>query len=161
MRWSVMALGLATAALSGCVGPGMPVPIGGEVAALTGEWGGEYWSAESGRHGTIFFQLRAGADTAQGDVLMYPGPAAVPEYAGTRFPAVRPSEALGITFVSARAGTVTGRLDPYRDPDCGCTLITTFEGRIAADTISGSFESLHQGMGHIVRGSWRVVRVKD
>lgn len=160
MRRIPGAIGLVVGAALGCAAPGIPVPVGGEVAALAGEWGGEYWSSESGRHGSIYFLLEAGADTAYGDVLMYPGRAPELEYAGTRFPPVRPSEALTITFVRARDGLVTGRLDPYRDPDCGCTLATTFEGRVVADTIRGTFSSLHQEMGKVVHGSWRAVRTR-
>ena len=50
-----------------------PVPVLGtrtDIAALTGEWVGTYTSGESGREGSIVFQLEAGADTAQGDVMM-------------------------------------------------------------------------------------------
>jgi hypothetical protein len=50
-----------------------PVPLEGshaELAALAGVWAGRYWSEASGRRGTIAFRLRAGADTAHGEVEM-------------------------------------------------------------------------------------------
>jgi hypothetical protein len=50
-----------------------PVPVEGpraELDALSGEWDGEYWTADSGRHGTVRFRLRPGVDTAYGEVEM-------------------------------------------------------------------------------------------
>src|SRR2546430_1224221 len=52
-----------------------PVPMVGQardVAALAGDWVGEYSSAESGRSGSISFTLRAQGDSAVGDVVMIP-----------------------------------------------------------------------------------------
>ena len=48
-------------------------PVSGvqmDVSRLVGEWQGDYNSVESGRRGLITFRLRAGADTAEGDVIM-------------------------------------------------------------------------------------------
>ena len=61
--------------LSACGAARSPVPLVGassDVSALTGEWAGDYSSAESGRSGSISFTLRAATDSAFGDVVMIP-----------------------------------------------------------------------------------------
>src|ERR1051326_5108796 len=45
---------------SGCVSPGTPVPVRGDIQALAGEWDGSYSSVETGRSGRIVFPLKAG-----------------------------------------------------------------------------------------------------
>jgi hypothetical protein len=160
---SVVRTSLGLALLAGaCVGVQPPVPVSGDVASLTGEWEGTYSSAQSGRRGNIFFRLEAGRDTARGDIVMYPvgyPVATAPWDPSNPADPNRPSaEVLTITFVQAVAGTVTGRLDPYRDPQCGCSLTTTFIGKLQGDTLSGTFTSWHQEMQKRVEGEWNALR---
>ncbi len=49
------------------------------------------------------------------------------------------SQVLTIQLVRVGDGTVTGTLDPYRDPGCNCPVETTFTGRVNGDTITGTF----------------------
>src|SRR5881394_3067730 len=66
---------IATLGLCGCATNQPPVPLVGraaDIAALAGEWVGEYSSNESGRSGSISFTLRAASDSAFGDVVMIP-----------------------------------------------------------------------------------------
>src|SRR2546422_1695111 len=66
---------LLVLALTACGASRAPVPLVGasaDIGALTGEWAGDYSSAESGRSGSISFTLRAAGDTAFGDVVMVP-----------------------------------------------------------------------------------------
>src|SRR6266581_117313 len=61
--------------LTACGASRSPVPLVGassDIGALTGEWAGDYSSAESGRSGSIGFTLRAAGDSAFGDVVMIP-----------------------------------------------------------------------------------------
>jgi hypothetical protein len=74
---------------------------------------------------------------------------------------VPPSRLLAITFVRVEDGFVQGRLEPYRDPECGCRLDTTFVGTRSGDVIEGTFTSLHMDTGVVRRGVWRVVRRGD
>ena len=58
-----------------CAANPSPVHVAGatsEIDRLAGEWTGEYTSVETGRSGSITFTLRAGSDTAFGDVVMIP-----------------------------------------------------------------------------------------
>ncbi|HSR14670.1 MAG TPA: hypothetical protein VLL51_02915 [Gemmatimonadales bacterium] len=150
------------AGLAACAGPQTPIPVLGDIDQLRGEWRGEYWSAQSGRSGTIIFNFRAGGDTAYGDVIMVPtepvarqpDPGGPPELAAHGIP-------ISVSFVRCEHGGVTGRLDPYRDPVCGCLLYTVFEGEITADTVAGTYTTTHQDMGRKVEGQWRAVRIRE
>lgn len=160
-----VALVLALSA-SGCSAAILKTPIGGtraDIAQLVGNWQGDYESIDSGRRGSITFRLRAGADTAEGDVLMEPrnmtDPSA-PDPAIPRDTFGTDRQALAIRFVVVNANQVTGTLEPYKDPDCGCTLTTTFKGTLRGDVIEGTFHSEGSAFGHIPQdGRWRVKRV--
>ncbi|MCL4866957.1 MAG: hypothetical protein KJZ47_13765 [Gemmatimonadales bacterium] len=168
MQWTTrgvawMVAGILTAA--GCQGVQPPVPVAGDLMLLAGQWDGEYGGRESGRHGSIMFTLAAGADTAYGDVLMIPREWENPPGSRTGDPNA-PGQPLGqapqplkIAFVWAEGGRVEGRLAPYRDPECGCLLTTTFTGRLeSANQFEGTFVSLHAEMGKETRGWWRATR---
>src|SRR5213596_221876 len=75
LRSKTVPIVLLPLALSACGASRSPVPLVGgstDISALTGEWAGEYSSAESGRSGSISFTLRAAGDSAFGDVVMIP-----------------------------------------------------------------------------------------
>ena len=159
---SVVVTLLAAVTLAACNGPSTPVPVSGDIAQLRGEWRGDYSSAQSGRSGTIIFHLDATSDTAHGDVLMVPPDPIGPQPDPGNVPKGMPSrpQPLTISFVRAAGGGITGRLDPYRDPECGCLLTTTFTGRVTGDVVEGTFVSFHQEMGRKTEGRWRAQRVK-
>ena len=155
------ALALCTA----CAANPPPVPITGpaaDVRALAGEWAGEYQSVETGRSGSIQFKLEAGSDTASGQVVMVPA-----DIAGIRAnppgevpPAMAGiSQVLTIRFVRVSGNTITGTIDPYRSPDCACTLHTVFTGELRDNRIAGTFTSQHSGDDrNVQKGTWSVRR---
>ena len=162
LRESALALALWLAA---CTAHQPPVPVVGpasDIAALVGEWSGEYSSDETGRSGSISFVLAARGDTAHGDVIMIPRGfnqplRAVPNQAPSA--AERPrAEALTISFVRVSGNEVSGVLAPYRDPECGCVLATRFIGWLRADTIAGAYFSHHERSETEAQGRWKVVR---
>lgn len=169
-RRTMIAAGVTVALmLAGCATNPAPVPLSGSVAdlgALAGEWRGEYeTTAGPPRFGSILFRIASGADSARGDVLMVAHqdrlPPAELREAGdpwSQSDRIPQSQLLTITFVRAAAGQVSGALDPYQDPTCGCTLRTTFTGRLDGDVIAGTFTSLHLGTGRTTGGDWRVRR---
>jgi hypothetical protein len=133
------------------------------IAELAGEWEGSYTGDQSGRVGSIVFRLQAMTDTAEGDVLMTPRRVLeTNEVDVHRFPTTATgtaSQRLTIRFVRVSGDEVSGVLDPYRDPDCGCTLSTTFVGILRGDTIEGTFQSNGEGIHHLPSsGRWRVTR---
>lgn len=148
----------------GCTYQGTPVPVAGDTRLLAGEWEGTYSSPETGRTGSIVFHLKAGTDSAYGDVLMLPAqaeywrPPTLPE---SPQPFHKPGRVLTISFVQCEAGRVTGRLDPYEDPDTGERIYTTFEGRLKGKTFKGTFVTLYPGSGHRVAGTWSVERKQE
>jgi hypothetical protein len=132
------------------------------ISRLVGEWQGDYNGAESGRRGLIAFRLRAGADTAEGDIIMQSRTDYEPSAPNAPIPwdAMRTThQQLSIRFVFVSDDEVTGVLNAYRDPDCGCTLTTTFRGRIQGDVIEGTFHTEGSGISHMPQdGRWRVKR---
>jgi hypothetical protein len=151
--------------LLACAGNPDPVPVSGEPAdlqALAGEWAGEYGSSETARSGSIVFRLEAGRDTATGDVVMIPSGARAPlhpmhgdEIAEQNIPA---SQLLTIRFVQVHGGSVGGELQPYHDPVCDCAVHTTFTGRLAGDSVTGTYNTSGAGGERRTSGWWRVVR---
>lgn len=154
------------AGLGACAPVVSTTPVHGDAIAISrldGEWKGEYSSAETGRSGSILFRLRAGADTAEGDVIMSPSQGANADVAERRTapsPAYgAPSPVLTIRFVAVGGNEVSGALDPYRDPGCGCALSTTFRGTLRGDVIEGTFHSEGTGIHHLpANGRWRAER---
>jgi hypothetical protein len=137
---------LLAASLSACAASQPPVPLVGastDVPALTGEWAGDYSSAESGRSGSISFTLRAAGDSAFGDVIMVPAALGRPlmpwrdqNVGGSQAPE---ATVLSIRFVRVQQGHVSGTLDPYADPQTGARLLTTFTGEVSGNTIAGTY----------------------
>jgi hypothetical protein len=80
-------------------------------------------------------------------------------------PAVEPQQAspaapapLTIRLIWIQGNKVTGMMTPYADPQTGERLITTFEGRLAGDTIAGTFSTRPGPTPDGVAGLWIVVR---
>lgn len=140
-----------------------PIPVAGPVASLAGEWRGSYESAETGRAGSIVFTLVGGEDHAHGDVIMIPRGLNAPLRPAHGFPsAAEPpmpsSQVLTIEFVQATGDSVFGSLAPYTDPECSCTVLTTFLGRLQGNTIEGTFTTRRARATMLIRGTWMVRR---
>jgi len=156
-------LAASTLLLAACAASQSPVPLVGrsaDIAALAGEWSGEYSSSESGRSGSISFTLRAAADSAFGDVVMVPMGSGRPlaPWRGEAAAAPRPtSEVLTINFVRVDQGRVNGTLAPYSDPQTGARLVTSFTGELSGNTISGSYIT-RLASGETQTGRWSVQR---
>jgi hypothetical protein len=150
----------------GCAPQRARVPLYGDPSGLAGEWSGQYQSDEIGRSGPIVFRLTAGQDTARGDVVMLvarssaEGPGFYPAGTPSAWPAspVADARVLTIRFVQVEGGHIRGRLDSYRDPSCGCTVDTVFEGVQQGDVITGTFVARHLERAHTQRGRWHVRR---
>ncbi|MCG8469012.1 MAG: hypothetical protein MJB57_12535 [Gemmatimonadetes bacterium] len=157
---------LGAVALATCAYQPPPAPVVGDpetLGFLAGEWSGEYASEDTGREGNIYFRLRAGADTARGEVLMAPlvdlyGPEYTSPYGFERPGYTIAPPLLTIDFVRGNGPWVHGALDEYRDPECGCMVQTTFTGRIDRDRIDGQFQSRHSGTDQVDTGTWYVRR---
>ena len=160
--WRQLAIAAAVL-IAACGAPSTPVPIAGtttDLQSLAGEWTGEYSSTETGRSGSIVFRLTAGTDSATGDVMMGPqgGGAARGPGVSTTPEGARPPQVLTIRFVRVEGGRVSGRLDPYVELECACTLFTVFNGELKGDTLSGNYTSRLQTTGQEQHGRWTVTR---
>ena len=158
----LMVVSIALVLVSGCSVLHSPVPVvveTGDASALAGVWEGSYRSADTGRSGSIHFELTAEADSAVGEVVMTYLDEGVSFF--PRDPEQGPhmeAEVLTIRFVRLSADRVSGTLDPYPNPGCGCTLATTFEGVVEDGTIEGTFVARSPEHSHVQRGTWQMVR---
>jgi hypothetical protein len=160
-------IGLATlvSVLSSCASASRQVPVTGDsekVAVLVGEWRGEYTSPMTGRKGSMYFALHEGSEAAEGDVVMIPNKGNVVNWEDrVTFASARHlAEVLPIRFVRLESGLVSGRLEPYVDPDCGNVHMTTFFGEVRdGRVIRGSFVSLSTAH-RLYTGKWSAVRVR-
>ena len=160
-RGRLAALVFAAAALAAACKSSNPAPevpvAGGDLSALAGRWVGEYSSTETGRTGSIVFELKSGDKVARGDVLMKPKVDA--QNANDKLRTM--PQMLNINFVSATGGVLRGTMDPYSDPSCDCQVQTTFVGKLSGDTIEGTFTTTPQGSaGNITTGRWKMTREK-
>ena len=147
-----------------CASKPREIPISSsdfDLNPLLGEWHGAYKGGETGRSGTIAFTLRAGEANASGNVVM------IPQSAGSDAAGVDASQAAGrqvltIHFVRKEGGSVTGTLDPYSDPECGCSVNTTFLGAFTdARTIEGTYTTVPSKPGTgVTTGTWKVTRLR-
>lgn len=148
---------------AGCTYQGTPVPVVGDTQLLEGEWDGTYSSEQVGRSGSIQFQLKAGTDSAYGDVLMIPArmeEVQLPTVAFVPGQFRKTPHLLKISFVRCEGGDVTGRIDPYVDPDTGEQIYTTFEGRLRGKEFQGTFSTYYPGSSRALTGKWLVTRRK-
>jgi hypothetical protein len=131
-----------------------------------GRWTGEYSSEDTGRAGSIVFELKSGGSTANGDVLMWPKGSHEPTIPST---SQQPSEeelrkmpqVIQVNFVRAEGGQVTGTMTAYTDPDCRCEVRTVFVGTIQGDTIAGTFTTERWDKPEkLGAGVWKVTRQK-
>ena len=145
--------------LCACATTQLKVPVAGDAAALAGKWEGEFRSADGMRAGTIMFDLRAGKDTAYGDVLMVPRDWSIQHNPSDerRAPHSHP-ELLAISFVRVSGNFVRGTLEPYRDPICGCRMHTVFDGEVKGNVIEGTYQTFHVDTRDRRDGSWSVRR---
>lgn len=162
MNRLVIVLAVAGAAVSavGCATKTPEIEVTSsdfDLNPLVGEWRGDYSNPETGRSGTISFTLRAGESSASGKVVMIPGRADTLAMAAAAARSV-----LTIHFIRKEGKKVSGTLDSYRDPECGCQVITNFEGSFAdARTIEGTFTTVPAQAGHnVTGGKWKVTRMK-
>jgi hypothetical protein len=159
--------GFAVAVAAGCRAvPEMPVQLQGDptsIAWLTGSWTGDYWGGLGGRGGPLSFTLRSGSDSLYGDVTMIDprGQQLRPaDPTGVHALHVRSPQRLRIDVVRVEAGSIRGVLEPYVDPDCDCTVTTTFTGRVEGDRITGDFSTRAAGRVR-AEGSWEMKRVGE
>jgi hypothetical protein len=165
---TTLRLGVALLLLAACGGRAAPAPVGtpvhvegnrADLSRLAGEWRGEFHDEHTGRGGTIAFSLRAGRDTALGQVVLEapPGPSVSgdPVSAATRGK-VEGTIALTLARVGVDDGSVGGWLAPYRDPERGCWTDTWFEGTLTAgnERIDGMFFSHPTDSAAVRTGTW-------
>lgn len=130
---------------------------------LVGQWRGSFSSAQTGRTGTIAFNLNAGESAATGNVVMFAKPDSLLTPEERELAANVPDRTvLKIHFLRKEGGSVSGGLDPYKDPECDCTVTTLFTGSFTnSTTIEGTYTTVRSKPGSdVVSGKWRVTRTR-
>ena len=156
-------MALTALAAIGCAGNPAPVPVEASPAGhnlLEGTWAGSYEGIRADQYGSIVFTLDTASDTARGDVLMIPSDqpnARRGEPEEVLATAPKPPSVLSIRFVRVRGNEITGTLDPYVSPDCGCVVVSIFTGFIDGDVISGTYVTEGQ-FARVGEGRWKVER---
>jgi len=119
-----------------------------DLTLLAGKWEGTYEGAQSGRKGTVSFDLYTGNRVAEGKVMM--NALADPTHA----------RELSIKFMQIGGRKLTGNIDAYSDPTCNCMVETEFIGTLKGDLISGVFHTGPQGAPKSAGGTWSATRKK-
>jgi hypothetical protein len=154
---------LALIGLTACSSHPMPVLLQGEpvpVASLGGDWSGQYSNGTASRHGSLKLFIGEGADSTFGDVTMIDplGERLQPADDGPAHRAhTRLAQVLRVDLMRDAAGAVTGTLEPYIEPECLCTVSTTFTGSVLGDTLRGTFVT-RNASGEGRAGQWKLVR---
>ena len=153
----------AAAALAACASAPV-ISLRGSPAdwmAWAGEWDGTYAGMETGRSGTLWFELVAGEDHAHGDVqISATGAEPYTRLPPGNWPMAQPVERqhyIPIRFARADGGHIEGQLDPYWDPAFGSDALTTFRGRMSDGRISGTFVTRYSN-GRNASGHWEATR---
>jgi hypothetical protein len=136
-----------------------------DLQPLVGVWRGDFSSAQTGRTGIVAFTLRAGESSAKGNVVMIARPDSLltaEEREMLDNGTLAGRSVVPITFIRKQGGNMSGVLDPYRAPDCECTVTTTFEGTFTdSNNITGTYTTVPSKAGaSVTGGTWKVTRVK-
>jgi hypothetical protein len=160
---SIVVFSVLAVATTACGYRAVPVVLQGspaDVRTLAGEWDGRYGGAASGREGSIWMRVSARGDSAIGDVQMlsYTGVALRAAHGPDEHRAHAPTaDILQIVFVRVADDRVSGALEPYVAPDCGCEVTTTFTGRITDKGLDGRFVTAGARIG-TQSGWWHATR---
>jgi hypothetical protein len=139
--------------------PGFPLQADeASLKMLDGRWEGEYYNVTQKRGGTIVLEFSGKRATGNGDVLLIPKgssealkPSRPPTEAETLAQMPRITS---IEFVKAEGGNLSGKMDPFIDPDCNCEVMATFYGKVTGDVIEGNFRTSAPG-----EGTWKAKKV--
>jgi len=132
-----------------CSSGGQEITVVGEkkeIGELAGLWQGTYDSDDGARTGTIELRFEGDTKTASGNVVMSASD--------------NPDAALHlrIRFVQIAEGWISGRLDPYQDPECDCMVESLFQGRLAGDSMVGTYSTRGVAEEFLRTGSWVMTR---
>ena len=117
-----------------------------DVSLLAGKWEGTYEGIDSGRQGGISFDLFAGDRIAEGKVIMNAG--GDPTKART----------LQIQFVQVGGKQLSGKIEPYTDPQCNCPVVSEFVGERQGKVMGGTFTTHPVGSTKTQAGRWTASR---
>ena len=161
--WAVLAVLIA-----GCGSySAPPVQLAGDPAsmgALRGTWHGTFRNTQLRRRGQVDFRMKADADSAFGEVVMYTDSPSQPIW---NRPTTGPSGThevstwLRIRFVRVEGGLVSGEMEPFFEPRCQCYTTARFVGRLHGTKIDGSYTTRSADGRFESSGSWEAERTAE
>jgi hypothetical protein len=123
-------------------------PMAAAPASLAGRWEGTFTTDVTQKSGRIVLTLNGSDESASGMLMLTPtgGKTVAPEGAaapmaapakGKAAPAA-PAGGLAVTAMKSGDDKVSGSVDgSYMDPGCNCTVVSTFEGDLNGNTLTG------------------------
>lgn len=130
-----------------------------DLAAMNGNWVGEYTNSETGRSGSIAMSLRSWSDSAAGDLVLVPNgssPLLAVDVAGHVARGVS-AEVLRLSFKPVAGGMVEATVEPYFSSDCTCAVTMVLQATPEKNLIAGEFV-LSSTRGLRQQGKWSVSR---
>ncbi len=139
------AKGKAAAAAPAASGPMVAAPT-----ALAGRWEGTFTNDVTQKGGRLVLTLNGSDESATGQLALTPtgGKTVMAEGAAAPMAApakgkAAPAPAGGLSVTAMKSDDkVTGSVDgSYVDPGCNCAVVSTFEGAVNGNTISGTISA--------------------
>ena len=123
-------------------------------APLAGRWEGTYTSDVTSKGGKLVLTLNGSDESATGQLMLTPtggrtisaegaaAPMEAPAKGKKAAPAPAMSGGLSVTASKASDDKVSGTIDgAYMDPGCNCTVVSTFEGELNGNTLTGTISA--------------------
>ena len=130
-----------------------------DLAAMNGNWVGEYSNTETSRSGSISMSLRNWDDSVSGDVIMVPRGSTPLLAADVATHVTRgiSAEILHLSFRRVAGGMVEANVEPHYSPDCACVVNMVLQATPSRNLISGEFV-VTSARGLRQQGRWSVER---
>ena len=139
------AKGKGKAAAAPAAGPMVSAP-----ASLAGRWEGTYTSDVTQKSGRLILTLAGTDESANGQLILTPTggkPIAAEGSAPMAAPAkgksaAAPAGGLAVTAMKSGDDKISGSIDgSYVDPGCNCSVVSSFEGELNGNTITGTISA--------------------
>jgi hypothetical protein len=129
-----------------------------DLAAMNGDWVGEYIDGNSGKYGSITLNIRSSTDAASGEIILTPygSSPVVAANVAARGHSTSP-QVLRVAFRRAIGGLVEGTIEDYFSMDCSCVVTTVLQGTPTRNRIAGEYVTSNAS-GLRKQGRWSVER---
>lgn len=162
MRSTMMVAAALMTLTAGCAvrpSPDTAPSRSADLAAMNGNWVGEYLDGQTGKYGAIMLSIRSSTDSASGDVVLTPygsSSMVAADVIAHRNHSPAP-EVLRVSFRRVIGGLVEGTVEEYFSTDCSCVVTTVLQGTPTRTGIAGEYVTSNAA-GLRKQGRWSVER---